>query len=67
MAQAKTPLSPKRESKGKVGKKKLFKVASEQTSYLCLVRLRLQVLICLWQDSWDLSTPSHSVVLIRWI
>ena len=48
-------------------RKKLFKVASEQTCYLCLVRLRLQVLICLWQDSWELSTPSHSVVLIRWM
>ena len=48
-------------------KEKLSKVASEQTFYLCLDCLQLQALICLWQDSWELSTPSHSVVLIGWI
>ena len=33
-----------------IKRKKLFKVASEKTFYLCLVCLRLQALICLWQD-----------------
>ena len=47
--------------------RKNFKVASEKTLYLCLVCLRLQALVCLWQDSLELSAPFHSVGLVGWM